>query len=235
MNSWRPSRPSPAMIVALLSLCIALGGSAVAATKLAAKNSVNSRAVINGSLKLADFKKAERTKLKGAKGDAGPAGTPDGYTKAEADGRFLAGGAKAADADKIDGLDSSCLMQGNGSAQSVFRLFADTEETDAFVTLPRMGKLGFTCGSTMSLGFTPSAAIGGPVSWSTDDNGTLSSRSNSFGSAQLINLGATSHQIVAQFHRSEDSATVIMSIFRSATGDPVGSCRVHAQVTYTIG
>jgi hypothetical protein len=235
VKSWRPTRPSPAMIVALLSLCVALGGSAIAATKLAPKNSVNSRAVINGSLKLVDFKKAERTKLKGDKGDPGPAGTPDGYTKPEADGKFLASGGTAADADKLDGVDSSGFVQGNGSVQSVFRLFADTESAQTFVTLPRMGKLGFTCDSPMALGFTPSNEVSGHVSWSTNDNGTLSSWSNGSGTSQLLNLGPTNHQIVAQFHRGQDNATVIISVFRSASGDPASSCRVQAQLIYNIG
>jgi hypothetical protein len=122
------------MIVALLALCVALGGSAIAATgsgsdpsanaakkkkvKLAPKNSVNSAAVINNSLKLSDFKSSERSKLKGDKGDQGaqgPAGTPDGYTKTEADGKFLGKTEKATDADKLDGKDSTQFMGGQGA------------------------------------------------------------------------------------------------------------------------
>ena len=38
--------------------------------------------------------------------------------------------------------------------------------------------------------------------------------------------------MVAQFHRSQDDATLVMSIFRGATGDNATDCRVHAQVFY---
>ena len=78
MTFWRPSRPSPAMLVALLALCVALGGTAIATTtsnggdpaaaaakkkrKLVPKNTVNSASVINNSLKLTDFKKAVQAK-----------------------------------------------------------------------------------------------------------------------------------------------------------------------------
>ena len=145
MMSLRPSRPSPAMIVALLSLCVALGGSAIAATssggdpataaakkkKLAPKNSVNSAAVINNSLKLGDFKKSERAKLKGdtgaqgAQGIQGPAGTPDGYTKTEADGKYLGKTEKAADSNLLDGKDSSDYIQGEGSQSFRQGVFSD--------------------------------------------------------------------------------------------------------------
>ena len=233
MWSWRPSRPSPAMTVALLSLCVALGGSALAATKLAPKNSVNSAAVINGTLRLKDFKTSERAKLKGpkgVKGDPGPAGTPDGYTKTEADGRFLGTGAKAADADSVDGIDSSGLIQGGGSVTSAFNVFADGEGAQSFIKLPGLGAVGFGCGSSMSWGFTASNEAAGPVLWELNDTGTLTSHTNSFGAAYLLILGSTSHEMVGQFHRGQDSATLIMSIFRGATGDNATDCRVHAQM-----
>jgi hypothetical protein len=65
-----------------------------------------------------------------------------------------------------------------------------------------------------------------------NDTGTLSSHTNSPGGTFLVILGATAHQIVAQFHRAQDSATLILSIFRGAAGDGPTDCRVHAQLLY---
>jgi hypothetical protein len=166
MKTWRPSRPSPAMIVALLALCVALGGSAIAATsngsdpsataakkkkvKLAPKNSVNSAAVINNSLKLGDFKKSERAKLKGDKGDQGvqgPAGTPDGYTKTEADGKFLGKGDKAADSEKLDGKDSTQFMGGQG-AVSYGKRVVDLGDHSVLFTMDGLGTMEGWCAGT---------------------------------------------------------------------------------------
>src|SRR3954453_23435853 len=175
MKTWRPSRPSPAMIVALLALCVALGGSAIAATssgtepsanaakkkkkvKLAPKNSVNSAAVINNSLKLSDFKSSERSKLKGDTGAQGPAGTPDGYTRTEADGKFLGKSDKAADADKLDGKDSTEVIQAGGAGFSAVRVFSNNTSSNNFVSLPGIGHVEFSCGAAMSLTFANDSA-----------------------------------------------------------------------------
>jgi hypothetical protein len=71
MHHLRIGRPSPAMVVALVALFVALGGGAYAATKLP-KNSVGTIQVINGSLLAKDFRKGQVPK--GPKGPAGPAG-----------------------------------------------------------------------------------------------------------------------------------------------------------------
>jgi hypothetical protein len=114
------------MVVALVALVAALAGNAIAdgagAVVAALKpNSVTSKQVRNGSLTLADFKRGERAKLRGARGSAGargpagPAGTPDGYTRAQADAAFLARGGTAANADRLDGLDSADFIRGSGA------------------------------------------------------------------------------------------------------------------------
>jgi hypothetical protein len=46
----RVPRPSPAMVVALLALCLAVGGTAIAATKLG-KNAVKTKNIKNGAVK----------------------------------------------------------------------------------------------------------------------------------------------------------------------------------------
>jgi hypothetical protein len=58
----------------------------------------------------------------GATGATGPAGQPDYslvYKKTAADARFLAKSGKAADADKIDGIDSTGLARGGVTTQTV--------------------------------------------------------------------------------------------------------------------
>jgi hypothetical protein len=74
-------RPSAAMVVSLIALFVALGGTGYAALLLP-KNSVGSGQVINGSLQKADLAKATVSALKGnvgrqgAQGPAGPQGAP---------------------------------------------------------------------------------------------------------------------------------------------------------------
>jgi hypothetical protein len=76
-------RPSPAMLVALAALFVALGGTSYAALKLPKgsvgtsqlkKNAVTSPKVKPGSLLLSDFKSAERSRLRGPQGAQGPQG-----------------------------------------------------------------------------------------------------------------------------------------------------------------
>jgi hypothetical protein len=79
----RFSKPSPAMMVALLALFVALGGSSYAAIKLPKasvgpkqlkKNSVTSPKVKAGSLLLSDFKRSQRARLRGPQGLQGAQG-----------------------------------------------------------------------------------------------------------------------------------------------------------------
>jgi hypothetical protein len=70
--------PSPALIVACISLVVALGGVSYAAVALP-KNSVGSAQVINGSLQKADLSKKAVAALRGAKGAQGIPG-PTGAT-----------------------------------------------------------------------------------------------------------------------------------------------------------
>jgi hypothetical protein len=85
----RISRPSPSMVVALIALMVALGGTGYAAIKLPAnsvgskqikKNAVTGAKVKNRSLTAADFKKgslpAGQKGDTGAKGETGPKGDP---------------------------------------------------------------------------------------------------------------------------------------------------------------
>ena len=99
-------RPSPAMIVALCALVVALSGTSYAALKLPKssvgpkqlkKNAVSSsKKVKRGALLLSDFKKSQRSRLRGpqgvpglvgetgARGATGPVGPSNAYTAAPA-------------------------------------------------------------------------------------------------------------------------------------------------------
>ena len=128
-----------ANVVSLLALFIALGGSSYAAITLK-KNSVRSSHIKNGQVKRADLARnavdssrvAQGSLLaedfapgqlpagpQGERGPQGPQGSVDTsnyFTKGESDGRFVQQGGKAADADLLDGQDSSAYLPANGTA-----------------------------------------------------------------------------------------------------------------------
>jgi hypothetical protein len=168
----RIGRPSPALVIAVIALIAATSGNAIAdgVTAMAAKlgkNSVTSKEVKDGSLTLADFKAKERDKLKGAKGAEGsagakgatgatgpagpagatgaqgPAGTPNGYTKTEADGKFLATAGKAADSEKLDGIDSAGFVQGRGTV--TYNHAATASSANNFLALGDVAHLNVEC------------------------------------------------------------------------------------------
>jgi hypothetical protein len=68
-------RPSPATIISLVALFVALGGTSYAAVVLAPKNSVGSAQVINGSLLKKDLSKKTVAALKGNRGPQGARGS----------------------------------------------------------------------------------------------------------------------------------------------------------------
>jgi hypothetical protein len=72
-------RPSPALVLAVIALLVAMSGNAIAdgVTAVAAKlkkDAVTSREIKNGSVRLTDINKKDRVALKGATGAAGAAG-----------------------------------------------------------------------------------------------------------------------------------------------------------------
>ena len=123
-------------LVGYFALFVALGGVSYAAVALPknsvsskqikngqvkgvdlAKNAVTSAKVKNGSLRASDFKLGDLpagapgatgpTGATGATGATGQVDTSNFYDKATSDGRFLSATGKAADADKLDGIDST--------------------------------------------------------------------------------------------------------------------------------
>ena len=83
MRVVKRRRPSPAIVISLVALFVALGGTGYSAvSKLAPKNSVGSAQVVNGSLQAGDLSKKARAALKGNRGPAGAPGAagPQGAT-----------------------------------------------------------------------------------------------------------------------------------------------------------
>jgi len=171
------SRPSPAMLVALAALFVALGGTGYAITAID-KNSVTTREVKNRSLIKKDFKKGQlprgakgaagRAGAVGAPGDAGPAGatgetgaagtpgatgatgtvdTSNFFTKTESDGRFLPLAGTAANASQLGGIAASGYMRGLGGFRPGSRFIA-AGTTHGFITnIATMGFLRGSCGA----------------------------------------------------------------------------------------
>jgi hypothetical protein len=144
---WIPRRPSASMVVALLALFVALGGTGYAASKLngrnIVKNSVSGSALkantiggreVNES-KLATVPRAKNADRLG--GLAASAFLPAGGKAADAsllDGKhstdFLAAGGKATDADRLDGKDSSDFLAAGAKAADADKL--DGADSSAF-------------------------------------------------------------------------------------------------------
>src|SRR5215211_6423975 len=104
MRDMKPRRPSPALVVSVIALSVALGGTSYAAIVLPAnsvgkkqikKNAVTTEKVKNGSLRSADFGAGQlpagtsgatgATGAPGAKGDKGDRGAEgfDGFDGAD--------------------------------------------------------------------------------------------------------------------------------------------------------
>lgn len=104
-------RPSPATLIALVALFVALGGTSYAVTKLPKnsvgaaqikKNAVTSAKVKNGTLAVADLSKAAQTSLRGQTGPQGAAGAqgpagPAGPSTPQTIGAGAIGAAQLAD------------------------------------------------------------------------------------------------------------------------------------------
>jgi len=133
MRRMIPHRPSPAMIVAVVALLVALGGGAYAAvslpkhsvgtkqlrkssvgTRQLKKNAVTSAKVKNGSLLTQDFATGQLPA--GLRGPQGPEGPPGPERPPNPNAVF------AQNADKLDNLDSTDFLRANGKAADADKL-----------------------------------------------------------------------------------------------------------------
>jgi hypothetical protein len=141
----RLSRQSPSLIVAMLALFIAMGGTAIAASsalitgKQIKNASITGADVKNKSLTPKDFRGSVRgprglrgatgaTGAKGDKGDTGPPGAPN---------------PNAADSDKLDGLDSTAFLRSTQVVISHQRgWLAQDGQTGVVSTFSNLQRLG---------------------------------------------------------------------------------------------
>jgi hypothetical protein len=158
-------------VVGYLALFVALGGTgALAATSLVGPagkitGCVNKK---TGTVRVvkprAKCKRRERALAwnqqgsqgqpgsQGPQGETGTVDTSNFYDKAASDARFLGVGAKAADAEKLDGLDSSQLVQGTGSVWRHSQVRSPGDNDFQYIGAPSpfpgaLGELvlGYTC------------------------------------------------------------------------------------------
>jgi hypothetical protein len=136
MRRLRPSRPSPAMVVALLALFVAMGGVGYAALKLPKnsvgtrqikKNAVTSAKVKNGSLTVNDVKSGQFARP----GDLG---------------HYLPLGATATDSSALGGVSAADFELGRGNIVS--GEFSGTSPSGALLTLPHGASIGLDCNSS---------------------------------------------------------------------------------------
>jgi hypothetical protein len=112
------TRPSPAMVVAVLALFVALGGSGYAAVQLNGKN-IKNRSIVGQKLK--------RNTLTGREIRESRLGTvPSARNASLLAGRapddFLQAGGTAANASRLDGLPPSSFLPAGGTAANASRL-----------------------------------------------------------------------------------------------------------------
>jgi Collagen triple helix repeat (20 copies) len=173
-------RPSPATIISLAALFVALGGTSYAAIALAPKNSVGSAQVINGSLLKKDLSKKTITALKGNRGLRGPAGAQGAAGAAGAAGATGAAGpagpqgatgpagAPNPDATTLNGFAASAISR---SAVASSEVSVPVPGTDTTITAPGAGFLLingqeiFTASAAGVLAHCGVDVDNGPASW----------------------------------------------------------------------
>jgi hypothetical protein len=188
-------RPTPATVIASVALLVALSGTSYAALVLPA-NSVGSKQIKNRSIQPVDLGRKAVASLGGRRGRPGPTGpqgiqgpqgvqgepgpkgdtgsvdTSNFYTKSESDSRFLGTGAKAADADALDGLDSAAFQK---------RVAGTCVEGSAVRVIAENGAL--TCeadtgAQTIAFNVLATGAIDGPIA---GNSGKVTSTRNGVG------------------------------------------------------
>jgi hypothetical protein len=136
MNRLRLQRPSPAMVVALLALFVAMGGAGYAATNLPKnsvgtkqikKNAVTSAKVKNGALTVKDVKSGQFARP----GDLA---------------HYLPLGATATDSSALGGVSATNYELGGGNVVS--GEFSGTSPSGPLLTLPHGATIGLSCNSS---------------------------------------------------------------------------------------
>jgi hypothetical protein len=184
-------RPSPSMVVALIALAVALGGTSYAASRLPRNsvggtqlrnNSVTSPKVKDGSLTSGDFGPGQLPR--GPQGDRGPQGlqglqgerglqgatgtvdTSNFFDKAASDARYLPIAGIAADAGKLGGLPASAYLRGTGSRHFSSGFIGTVAPGSTSDGIANLGSAVVSCsgsGTTASTKFQFNTGVAGTV------------------------------------------------------------------------
>jgi hypothetical protein len=189
-------RLSPALVLSLVACFVALGGPAFAENTLhAAKKLINGKRIKKGTITTKQIKDGTLLKKDFAAGVLPVAPDLSGfYTKGQSDSRFLGKSAKAANADQLDGLDSSAIARGNAAVYAG-RGVADangTNDTVPVLSIPGIAVLENEC----HLGSDGPEALftnhsGGALDWTliTDSAGSSGNNTEDFQSGTIGEFG----------------------------------------------
>jgi hypothetical protein len=262
------NRLSYANVMATLAVFVALGGSSYAAIKVTGKNVTNGSLtgadIKKHSVQLNRLRESLPPGDQGAKGDQGPkgdqgipglkgdqgiqglkgdtgpsTGPAGGVLASNYPNPTFATGAKAPDADAVDGVSSEDLIQGNGRvSQGSWLDFANDQLAEVYSDPSSRFKLVYSC---------PLVPTG---------THTLGVRSTSNAAADLITLNDSATPAVTRLAAGADSTVTVAragsyTTFRLAWGDAIAtvtvfsahgdsvpghdpnSCYGNAQVVYT--
>jgi hypothetical protein len=100
----------------------------------------------------------------GPQGPQGPAGTPDGYTKTEADAKFLGKSDKAANSEQLDGIDSNGFVQGVGDFRANRRVITGGNAGTLLDFTTENGRIDASCSDPASASVTYRNTTGATMS-----------------------------------------------------------------------
>jgi hypothetical protein len=199
---------------------------------------LTSRVVRDHSLLARDFKAGQLPRgPRGNSGPPGPAGTPDGYTRAEADGRFLPLHAKAADANTLNGIDANGFVQGSGEVAFRHSLLIPNQAITNWMSVNGVAHVQVSC----------APGSDGTVRLVNDSPGIVHAFANSVinTSAQMAeytlqNPGDGVNVLIATFDSQETlqvltgtpTSTQLTTLVISALHDVNGGCRLVAHAIH---
>jgi hypothetical protein len=252
--------------IGLVALWIALTGTAYAAQlprnsvggAQLKKNAVTSPKVKKSSLLASDFRPGQLPAgppgatgprgpegprgETGPKGDTGTVDTSNFYDKAQSDARYLATTGTAANADQLDGVDSTGFVQGPGSP-NMWSYRRDWARNNALVNdlpnIPGLGQLSFICqqpnttgAGLLSFQNTSGTTVESFATVTTAAGSTLSQLTTAPGATTTLNLGSGASQVVWQItHLTFFNPGPLATVTASHVTD-VTQCRVSALAHY---
>ena len=273
MRNLKLQRPSPALVVSLVALSVALGGTGYAAVVLPAnsvgakqikRNAVTAAKVKNSSLLASDFRPGQLPAgpagpvgpagstgprgpegprgETGPKGDTGTVDTSNFYDKAQSDARYLATTGTAANADQLDGVDSTGFVQGPGSP-NMWSYRRDWARNNSLVHdlpgIPGLGQLSYICQQPnitgpglLSFTNTSGSSVESFATTTTATGSTLSQLTTAPGATTTLNLGSGASQVVWQigqltFFNPGPLATVTASHVTDVTQCRISTMAYH--------